>query len=256
MKSKFYKKAALAFIIGLLLCGAGAGVCVAEYSQLKIVKQTEEATEDEFEYDLPKGESLYLKGYGRIKLSVDEKVPSGKLILKVKHGIDSTVEKNDISSETIVQYDRENEKENKWQVKTLEMPDVELTDAGGSFDLSEFSDHFKKKEIYYKCNFETEYTVLVNPADKENVIRMWLHDDLMTEDEYSEEREEGKSGKRFYSESGEEIEYDDYEDYEEEMEEFKDEMREMKDELKEEIEEEIKEGLDESTKKPIKAEVR
>lgn len=173
----FYIKMAVSCAVGIVLMGIGSGICFMEFSGLKVVNAEEETTTDENVYIFPQnGEPVYIPF--NVDIMEDSETEKGNFVLTAEHSRGKSIF-NDIQKEYM------DDNDSIRQVYVLDEPF--FTSEGGD-DFEHFQSiisHLKDKQIYVYSYKMPEYTIKVNPEDREKLVQLNKHPELTIEYEYT-----------------------------------------------------------------------
>ncbi|MBQ9605139.1 MAG: hypothetical protein IJR45_06970 [Firmicutes bacterium] len=229
MKANGFMRILSVFITGLVLCGVGAGVCIAEWTQFKIVRETDEETHFTQTYQLPENEPLYIDNVSDV-LVLDESVNEGEAVMDVVFSENYTFDFKPITRQKLAEFNTDGT-HREWSVKALVMPEYERR-ADARDDMYYFKQmisHLRSKEIYVHVDSIPAYTVKINPKDRDRIICVWDHNKLMLTDADEVIDDD------FLKNRDDEAEYEYDDDYYDDMEEFEEDMDEFGDTISEAV---------------------
>ena len=185
MKKNALIKLLVCFLLGVILCGVGTGVCVMEIFSLDVVNAGEEPSFTEKEYTLPSEGKLYIEGMdGFSSVSEDESLPQGTMKFVVEYTGKPYVEIFDICNMDLCEnpiaedsfdeeFDIDDEEFDgetiiRHRVNGIQAPSVMYGDE----DWNEFRQMFEylRKRKLYVPEHRRNLTVYINPADKDRLV--------------------------------------------------------------------------------------
>lgn len=233
MKTNIFMRILSLFVTGLVLCGVGAGVCVAEWSQFRIVQESDPEAHFMQVYQLPEGEPLYFDTFSDI-ITLDENAKEGEITLDAVYSENYEFDFEPIKRCKLAEF-TDDKSHKEWTVKGLVLPEYAPSDdaPGDMHYFKQMINHLRDKEIYIHVENVPHYSLIVNPKDRDRIICVADHDDLMLADINAVIGERGEYGNEYYDDRDEyyDDDYDDDyyydEDYYEDMSEFEDDMDEF-----------------------------
>lgn len=236
MKTNGFMRILAIFITGLVLCGVGGGVCIAEWMQLKVVQGADNEVHFEHIYQLPEGEPLYFDQNSDI-LKVDENVKEGELVFGATYSENYDFEFKPVERCKLAEFDKYG-KHKEWTVKGLEMPDwTRKAEAPDDLDyLKQAVSRLKNKEVYVHVDSVPAFEVKINPKDRERVVCVWDHENLELADIDSviEDRNEYEYDRK--NDRNDDDEYYDDDDWEDYLDDMEDREEEWEDEMEDRYE--------------------
>ena len=192
MKRNTFIKLLVAFAAGLILCGIGAGVCVMEFASLEIVEANTETNSASKEYTLPENEKLFIDDRHDTEIIADTAIEAGKMRIDLEYNGRADVDFGTIKNMYLCEasysddeFDEEydvdfentehGEKITRVSVKGLNIPGYSYS-TDDAYNLRQFMEHLKNKEIYVPNNILPKMKIYYNPADEGRIVCLGQYD--------------------------------------------------------------------------------
>lgn len=196
MKLNFAKYMGILFAAGLVLCGVGAGVFIAELNSIQYVKADNNTVTDEIIIKLPENEPVYYNreifgSEGKFNIIEDSSVPTGQIkYMIINHNIKYTDFNTKITKEFYI-YDTGNMYISEHTVNYLERLDYIYDDyKTDMMRVKEFIGQIKNRVIVDDTDYGFDVAIKINPVDSNRLIELNDYQELVTYREYLDEYKE------------------------------------------------------------------